>query len=182
MKRWGMFALVAAVAATGGCASSAKYVDHSKPDMGVVAIPDNSDSWPNGNRRAALELIEKHVGPNYEIVEERTVPTGRTATRTPLPDTNESLNPRNQASPVKRPTGMAATRQEEVTEYRITYRKKAGGFPAPRELASQEETGLTPAGGTIGPARDLPRPSAGGPISLFNRNTVQPAGGADCNH
>ncbi len=183
MQRFGAFALVAAMVATGGCASSAKYIE-KKDDSGIVAVPDESNGWPNNNRRAALELIEKHVGPNYEIVDERTVTTGRMA-RTSLPDTNETLNPRNQAYPAKRTTGTAATAQHDVTQYRITYRKTAG-WPAPRDLRSQEEPGLTPASGTVqtqhAPGMAPNVQPAGGPVSVFNSGSVRPASGADCNH
>ncbi len=180
MQRFGAFALVAAMTAAGGCASSARYIE-KKDDSGIVAVRDNSgDSW--SNRRAAIELIEKHVGPGYEILDERTVAIGRTA-RNSLPETNETLNPRNAASPAKRPIGPAATVQHDATEYRITYRKNAA-WPAPRELGSQEEPGLAPVGGTTEqtqyPAVVQP---AGGTTSVFNRNSVRPAsGGADCNH
>ena len=61
--------LAAVVAGLSGCASPARYVE-TQGDTGVVAIPSNSDVWPNYNRKAAMALIEKHVGPNYEIVEE----------------------------------------------------------------------------------------------------------------
>ncbi|MFM8274456.1 MAG: hypothetical protein ACKODX_19295 [Gemmata sp.] len=190
MKRLGAFALV--VALSGGCAAPARYIE-KKNDTGVVAIPDNSQGWPTNNRRSALELIEKHVGPNYEIVSEGAVPTGRAA-RAGLPATYEPLNPRNPAVPAQRPIGPNASFQAnppelEGTEYRIVYRK-TNGSPAARELQSQEPAGTGPAGGTntvqtqyqSGGAAPAVQP-AGGLNSSFNRGTVPPAtGGADCNH
>jgi hypothetical protein len=192
MKRFGAFALAAARAAAGGCATPARYIE-KKDNTGIVAVPDNSEGWPTNNRRAALELIEKHVGPNYEIVSEGPVPTGRAA-RSGLPSTNEALNPRNPALPAQRPIGPNASFQanppeQEGTEYRIVYRKTSG-FPGVRDLQSQETPGAVPAGGpnTV-QTQDQPGSAApnvqpvGGVSSAFNRGTVQPAtGGADCNH
>lgn len=165
--RWSfVFALLAATVATGGCASQAKYIER-KTDTGIVAVPDDTDTWPNNNRKAALALIEKHVGPNFEILDERTVPTGRVA-RNSLPETNEALNPRNQAYPAKRPISATPTQQEEATEYRITYRKLDSASTGTTVQTQYPPTGVQP---------------AGGPLSVFNRNAVQPAsGGADCNH
>ncbi|MBP3956798.1 hypothetical protein J8F10_16110 [Gemmata sp. G18] len=173
MGRSCVFALLAVAAATSGCASHAKFIE-KKADSGIVAVPDETDAWPNNNRRAALDLIQKHVGPNFEILDERTVSTGRTA-RNSLPDTNEALNPRNQAYPAKRPISATAT-QQEGTEYRITYRKLGSdpnpGAPGTTVQTQYPSAGVQQAGGT----------GAGGPLSVFNRNPVQPAGGADCDH
>lgn len=85
MRRFGVLVIVAATAA-GGCASPARYVER-KADSGIVAVLAHSD-----DRGEALKLIEKHVGPNYEIIDERTVPTGRTARTNPRMDTDHTLN------------------------------------------------------------------------------------------
>ncbi|HEY1187314.1 MAG TPA: hypothetical protein VGE74_06630 [Gemmata sp.] len=179
MKRFGVLALVAALSAAGGCASSAKFVER-KADSGIVAVPDDSNQWPNYNRRVALKAIEEHVGPNYEIVDERTVKTGRQS-RSSLPDTNETLNPRNPGAPAYRNASTHATALPEQTQYQITYRRKAGPEADPSGLGAVRTqylpTGaapnVQPAGGAV----------PGGMASPFNRPTVPPAaGGADCDH
>jgi hypothetical protein len=134
------FGVLAVLAGLSGCASPAKYVSKdSQTASGVVAIPANTDTWPTYNRRAALALIEKHVGPNFEIIEEREVATGQRTTN------NQQVNG-NQA--------FGETTTQDVTEWRIAYRKKSG-----------PPTGITPVGG-MQPVR-LP----GG------AGAVQPAGG-----
>ncbi len=168
MRRFGVLVIVAATAA-GGCASPARYVER-KADSGIVAVLAHSD-----DRGEALKLIEKHVGPNYEIIDERTVPTGRTARTNPRMDTDHTLNARNPAYPAKRPTTPDATAREDVAVLQITYRKKVVSGIAGRG------DGFTTADGTNGLTPNV-RP-AGGLNSAFNRNTAKPAsGGADCNH
>lgn len=185
MKRFGLLALVAALAGAGGCASSAKYIE-KKPDSGVVAVPDDSNSWPNYNRQAALKLIEEHVGSNYEIVDEKTVKTGR-QTRGSLPDTNETLNPRRPGSPGYR-SATHATSMPEQTQFQIAYVRKGG---AGDTGAQNGPPGLVPAGGTVrtqypptGPAPNVQPAQGFAPGAMpssFNRPKVVPAaGGADC--
>lgn len=160
MKRFGAFVLVAVAAAASGCAS-AKYVE-KRADGGVVAVPDDSDSWPGYNRRAALEKIREHVGPNYEIVDERKVVTGQTTLNNQQTATEHTLNARNPAYPTQRQTttGTGITTQQDVTQWQIAYRRKEGPTAA-----------VTP---------DV-RP-AGGLNSAFNRPVAPASGGADCNH
>ena len=67
-----------------------------------------------------MALIRKHVGPNFEIVEEREVATGKTTVN------NEQVN--NDKAFNKQTINNTMTTQD-VNEWRITYRKKAG--PAP---------------------------------------------------
>lgn len=180
MKRFGALALVAALAAAGGCASAARYAE-KKPDRGVVTVPDDSDCWPGYNRRAALKLIEQHVGPDYEIVDQRTVKTGRTG-RSGLPDTNETLNPRNPGAPAYRSASTHATSMPEDTQFQITYRRKdapsgatntvvpVGGavrteyVPMGATPNAQPKSGAVPlgAGGTGSYLLPLPRPGTSG--------------------
>lgn len=187
MKRFGLLALVAALAGAGGCASSAKYVE-KKADSGVVAVPDDSNAWPNYNRQAALKLIEQHVGPDYEIVDQKTVKTGR-QTRSSLPDTNETLNPRRPGSPGYQ-SSTHATSMPEQTQFLITYVRR-GGTASGDAGTPGVPSGLVPAGGTVrtqypptGAAPNL-QPAhgfaPGAMPSSFNRPKVAPAaGGADC--
>ncbi|QEG29775.1 hypothetical protein GobsT_45730 [Gemmata obscuriglobus] len=174
MTRCGSLLLIAALSAAGGCASSAKYVER-RGGSGVVAVPDDSDSWPNYNRRAALKLIEQDAGPNYEIIDQRTVKTGR-QTRSSLPDTNETLNPRRPGSPGYQ-SSTHATSMPEATEFRITYRRKDGAAVGD---AGAGAPGVVPAGGA---AQPRPQPAGAVPGAMsspFNRPTVTPAGGAAC--
>lgn len=176
MKRFGSLLLVAALSAGGGCASSAKYIE-KRPDSGVVAAPDDSDAWPNHNKSNLLKLIEQHVGPNYEIVDQRTVRTGR-QTHSSLPDTNETLNPRRPGSPGYQ-SSTHATSLPDASEYRITYRRKSG--PQVGDVGTGGASGLVPAGGIAQPPT---QPAGAVPLGMqspFNRPTVAPAGGAACN-
>jgi hypothetical protein len=95
------------VAGLSGCASPAHYVE-KRADGGVVAVPDGTNNWPNRYKDAATELIIKHVGSNYEIVDE---------TNVQLPAKPESPFGPAQPSAQSVPQGK--------TELRITYRKKA---------------------------------------------------------
>jgi hypothetical protein len=185
MARFVWLAVVCAFTLVGGCAAPAKYIER-KSDSGVVAVPDNTDTWPNYNRRAAMELIQKHVGPEYEIVEEKLVVTGHTVQNNRNVNTEPIVNPRNPALVGQRQTVSDNTTQQEITQWQISYRKKP--FPMPRELLSQEQPGVVPASGTGVavptqplPATPTPRPAL---PSVFNRgSTSAPAtGGADCNH
>jgi hypothetical protein len=67
--------VVGAVTALAGC-SSARYVQRN-PDSGIVAVADGSNEWPTYNRDRAVDLIVKHVGPDYEIVKEEETVTGQ---------------------------------------------------------------------------------------------------------
>lgn len=180
MKRLGLLALVAVLTGAGGCASSAKYVE-KKADSGIVAAPDDSDAWPNYNRRELTKLIEQHVGPDYEIVEQKTVKTGR-QTRSSLPDTNETLNPRRPGSPGYQ-SSTHATSMPEQTQFQITYVRKGGAASSDAGAPS----GLVPAGGTVrtqypatGAVPNV-QPASGGALSSpFNRPKAPATGGADC--
>ena len=150
-----MFGVAAVLAGLSGCASPARYVE-TQSDSGVVAIPANTNAWPSYNLNAARALIEKHVGPNYEIVEEREVATGQQVLNNQQVNGNQSI-------------GQTTT--QDLTEWRIAYRKKAG-----------PTTGITPAGG-MQPIR-LPgsdpavRPAGGIVPSAAPNGGVIPAGGA----
>lgn len=170
MTRFGAFVLVAVMAAAGGCAAPAKYVEKNAND-GIVAVPDDTDCWPGYHRRAALEKITQHVGPNYEIVSERRVVTGQTTTGNGQSTTTDhTLNPKNPARPAQQwqtTTGTSTAMTQDVTQWQITYRRK--DTPA--------ASGLQPAGGA--PANPLVPDVR--PISAFNRPAA-PGGAADCDH
>ncbi|MCS7021896.1 MAG: hypothetical protein NZ703_01865 [Gemmataceae bacterium] len=150
--------LAVTVMAISGCAS-ARYVERHA-DSGVVAIPENSNHWPTYYRQAALDLIEKHVGPHYEIIEEREVVVGQQTSN------NQQVGPDFLA-------GFSTTR--DLTEWRIAYRRAA----APSVLPLTGSRGPLGGGGTPGgssPASGgVPATGSAGPAA--GTNGVQPAGG-----
>ena len=154
-----MLAGVALVAALSGCASPARYIERSG-DTGVVAIPANTDSFPSYNRSEAMALIHKHVGPNFEILEEREVATGK-RTQNDQQMHEDLFNAQHVQN---------TTTTQDLTEWRIAYRKKApgsnvvGSFGSsvtpgrgmqPRSPVGASSSGVQPAGGiipSVGPA------------------------------
>jgi hypothetical protein len=104
-----LFGLVV-VAGLSGC-STARYVERSS-DSGTVGIATNTDTWPGHNRTEAIALIEKHVGPNYVIVDEHQV-------------TTEQRAPYN-------PDSSNTSTMQTITEWQIKYKRAnavAGGVP-----------------------------------------------------
>ncbi len=125
-----ILAFVALAANMTGCASPARYIETSA-ESGVVAIPTNTDEWPNFHQSSARSLIEKHVGPAYEIVEQREVVTGQSESNS------------MQTGPVN----LSTTTTRDVTEWRIAYRKRTEGPIIGDVNFKGVTTGLTPAGG-----------------------------------
>lgn len=157
-----------AVVLTGlsGCATPARYVEQGR-DGGVVAIPNNSDAWPTHNRREALALIEKHVGPDYEIVHQGEVAVGQRTNNNQQIKREQTFNSTMPFAPAQKDTIDNVTTTQDVTEFRITYRKKpttgVGSLPpgmpgAPSPFAppggvtqtqyNGDPAGVMPAGGT----------------------------------
>lgn len=159
------FLVLAAVAAASsvGCAN-ARYVQKIEGE-GVVAVPVNSDAWPSYNRTNALKLIEEHVGPAYEIVEEREVKTGTSTTNTQNTDREQTFNSEVPFLPAERQTTTSTTTASDVKEYHIHYRRKAGGltgFPGttPAANAVLPAAGAAPAGGVVTADHTEPAASA----------------------
>lgn len=96
--------LVLAVCALAGC-GTARVVSRD-PDGGVVAIPENSNSWPCCYRNRALELIKEDCPHGYVIAREGEVPVGTMTSEHGSAD-----------------SGTHVTTTETRTEYRIEYRK-----------------------------------------------------------
>jgi hypothetical protein len=120
-----------------GCAS-AHYVS-KQGDTGVIAIPSNSDAWPFHYRQEALQLIQQHVGPNYEIVDEHQVVTGVKVTNNEQTQRDLTPNKRQPNMPGERETTTGTVSATNVTEWQITYRRVAGaGVPS-----------VMPAAGTV---------------------------------
>ena len=159
MKRGITFALLGVLAAAGGCGSPAQFVE-KRGDSGTVSISDNTNYWPNYNRREALALIQQHVGPNYEIIDERKVVTGQSTRNEQQTNTEMTQNKRNPNLPGERQTTTGSVTTQDITQWQISYRKlpAAGDYPPP---------GVTPAGGVI---------RTGGPGAGVVPS-VQPAGG-----
>jgi hypothetical protein len=134
-----------------GCAT-ARYVERHA-DGGVVAIPENSNHWPTYYRQSALDLITQHVGPHYEILEEREVVVGQQT------NNNQQVGPDFLA-------GITTTR--ELTEWRIAYRRAASPYYPPATGSPQPRNGSPAAAGS--------RPTANSSLPGGNP-AVQPAGG-----
>jgi hypothetical protein len=166
MKRVGVCALLLSLSAAGGCASPARYVEKTG-DSGVIAIPNNTDAWPGYNMRAAKELIQKHVGANYEIIDQREVVTGQATTNNQQVNTEQTVNRSLPFLPAEKQTITNNTTQRDLTEWRIWYRRATTYRPEPF-IGDINTNGLAPAGGA-------PRAPGGPPAGTVP--SVLPAGG-----
>jgi hypothetical protein len=168
--------VAALVAALSGCASPARYVERTG-DTGVVAIPANTDSFPNYNRSEAMALIQKHVGGNFEIVEEREVATGKKTFNDQHVNNEQTWNTSNPLLPANRQTVQNTTTTQDVTEWRIAYRKKVPTSIGAGSLGSA----VAPAGGMqsrapVGAGVSSVQPAGGIIPSVGPASTVVPAG------
>ena len=101
------------LATLGGCAN-ARYVECSAGD-GVVAIPANTNSWPNYYRNHAEELMRQKCPDGYEIVHEGEAVTGQTHdTDTGIIRDSFPMGPSEQHI-------HQQTRVTDITEWRIIY-------------------------------------------------------------
>lgn len=131
--------LVFVVLLAAGCAGPARYVSKQGAE-GVVSVPDDSNRWPHYYRNQAVDLIEKHVGPDYEIVKEEQVVTGQVTKNDQNIDREEQPHIIPWMSREReRVTNTATT--TDVTEWRITYRKRNG--------PSVGASAVVPAGGAV---------------------------------
>lgn len=169
MKRI-LFVVAAMVVGLSGCASPARYVE-MQSDSGVVAIPANTDVWPTFYRTRALEKIQEHVGPNYEIIDQRQVTTGQTTVN------NQQVNA----------TGVSGvTTTQETTEWRIAYRKKQGSgsvtptMPGMPGASGVQQTQFRPGMGTGGVQPAGGMQPQGAPVNPVVPSVapVNPAGGS----
>jgi hypothetical protein len=112
--------VVASLLALTGC-TSARYIS-MEPDGGVVAIPSNTNTWPNFYRDQAVELIKKRC-PDYVLVHEEEVVTGQT--------THSNTNTDKTGNPTMAALGVSPVRENvntttyatNQTEWRIYFRK-----------------------------------------------------------
>ena len=88
-------------------------------------MPDDTNRWPHYYHNQAVELIKKHIGPDYEIVKEEQVVTGQV--------THNDQNVEREEHPSILPWKSTETERvqntattTDVTEWRITYRKRTG--------------------------------------------------------
>jgi hypothetical protein len=164
--------VAALIAGLSGCAGPAHYVEKNG-DSGVVAIPTNTNVWPTYYETEAMALIRKHVGSNFEIVHEGLAATGKATVNNERINTDKLANSQSINN---------TTTTQDVTEWRIVYRKKAMPGPLVNDAMSrglpinhapvggvQTGIGMQPAGGTQ-PAGGLAPTngglqSAGGPLS-----------------
>ncbi|HVK16747.1 MAG TPA: hypothetical protein VM533_07340 [Fimbriiglobus sp.] len=167
MSRFLVLAAAVAVASTVGCAN-ARYVQKIDNE-GVVAVPANSDAWPSYNRTNALKLIEQHIGPAYEIVEEREIKTGTATSNVQNTTSEQTINSEVPFLPAEKQTTTTTTTAQDLTEYHIHYRRKAGGltgFPG-----TTPATAVAPAGGMA--------PAASGVVpAVHTQASPAPAGAA----
>jgi hypothetical protein len=155
MRQQSAFLLVTLIglAAFAGCAN-ARYVT-TDTDAGVVAMPANTNCWPNYYRDHAEALIRQKCPNGYEVVCEEEAVVGQTVhTHT---DTETTPSPTLNFGGVKTETnkngtsehgsgafaGLAVplgkteeksrqtTNTQDVTEWHIHYRAKRPGPPAP---------------------------------------------------
>ena len=157
----------AVVAGLSGCASPARFIEQ-RPDSGVVAIPANTNTWPYYYQREAQALIEKHVGPDFEIVHQEAVPVGTltSSNQQVKREQNGFINPLT--GPVEKDTITNTTSTHDITEWRITYRRKAGAVgtatgavPAGGTTRTQYQSGVQPAGGVVPNAGAAVKPVSG---------------------
>jgi hypothetical protein len=119
IRSLGMFLIVLST----GCASTTARTVLRDRDGGVVAIPENTDRFPDYNRSQAIDLIRDHLGKEFEIVREEEYVIGPVTTS----ETNFTKRPAlgwlvpwrwsDQATT----TSTSATRNQ--TEYRLHYRR-----------------------------------------------------------
>ena len=115
-----------------GC-NDARYVYHGD-DEGIIAIPARSNEFPAYYLQNAEELIVQHVGPDYEVVEEREVSKG-------VQETAQT----NMQPGIEQTTHTS----KNLTEWQIRYRRKSGvsvgqsSVPLPENKVQQAE-GLEP--------------------------------------
>ena len=143
MKRVLVIVAAVAVCASSGCAS-ARYVEKNA-DGGIVAIPSNADFWPINHRAAALQLIEKHVGPGYELGDEKEVVIGVTTNHNQEVKREPTYNSEVPFLGAEKQTITNSTTSSDRTEYRIAYRRRA----APPAGAVQPAGGVQPAGALV---------------------------------
>jgi hypothetical protein len=172
--------VAALVASLSGCTSAQVVSKDPTTGIGVVSIPENTDVWPTHYRQAALALIEKDTGPNPEryIIQEGVVVVGKKTNNNQQVNSDPSFN---------RQTVMATTTTTDVTQYQITYRKRAmPGLPTglPGANGMQQTQFMQGPGGVAGPggmAGSGVQPAGGIVPNVGPGGGMYPAGGVPGN-
>lgn len=136
-------AILIVVLAAAGCASTTARTILKDRDSGVVAIPDDTDKFPDYNRSQAIELIREHVGREYEIVKEEEYvlgPTVKNETRFTRRPVLNWLLPWKLAEDAKATNTSTTTNN---TEYRIHYQRAAAANKVTPAAATGELPPLT---------------------------------------
>lgn len=119
-----------------GC-NSARHVAYDSSG-GVVAIPSNSNCWPNYHRKHAEELIQARCPGGYVIDHEEEVVVGTTQHTDVTTETRgDPLLAALRVAPITEETRQQTT-NHNLTEWRIAYRKA-------NPVAPPRETGPAPA-------------------------------------
>jgi uncharacterized protein YgiM (DUF1202 family) len=149
MKRI-LVAVAALACGLSGCAS-ARQIEKTA-DGGIVAIPSNADFWPMNYRAEAMALIEKHVGPNYEIVEEKEVVVGVTTNHNQQVKREPTYNSEVPFFEAEKQTVTNTTTSTDRTEYRIAYRRRAAPVQTQYPSGIQNPRTEQPAAAGVHPA------------------------------
>ena len=137
------FAAAALVACLSGCAQVKEVSYDPTTGSGVIAIPSDAGIFDGMNRRAAKALMEKRVGPHYDITHEDLVTIGQQTTNSQQVNGNQTM-------------GQSTT--QDLTELRLSYRKvSVGSLLDARQGGSIQQTrympgsgsGVQPAGGLV---------------------------------
>jgi hypothetical protein len=156
MSRIGLAMIALFAIGNSGC-TLAHYI-YRQPDYGVVAIPSNTNSWPFYYRDRAIELIRKHVGPDYVIVKEQTVVTGGNVGL-------DQTTPRGTPASVEDPSDLIQEKVASgdmmgahVAEVHITYARRGAIIPGVTipALPPPEPAVQPPAASPLPPPRQLP--------------------------
>lgn len=115
------------LAAVSGCGSARMLSYNADTGVGVVAIPSNANYWPLKYRDEADKLMAQRCPGGYDIVEEKEVVVGQTATTSNTAERQEPVNTRR--GPVERTSSSTVTTVSDQTEYRITFRARPTAPP-----------------------------------------------------
>ena len=129
-------ALVIVVLVSAGCQSP--RVVQRTPDEGIIALPANTDGWPNYHQSAAKKMIQAHLGPNYEVVEEKEVTTGYTTTNMQDRQSELTMHSSIPFLPASRETTTTKTVATPQKEWQIHYRRV---MPRPALTTNSPPTG-----------------------------------------
>lgn len=165
--------LFAVVSAGSGCMQQARVVKFDKETgMGVVAIPENTDTWPTYYRSAAMDKIKENAPyyANTEILSEGEVVIGQETQNNQRVE-NRKLG--KDGKPVgDLTTSVATTTTTDKKEYQIEFRIRpttlgAGNSIVPAGGIPKTNHELGPTGKPLNEQSKVD-PRLGEPVSRFN--------------